>query len=611
MRYFLFLILFIIPSFLFSQTDKDNVVINTATEIYDFSQQAGNVQITKQSDAEYLATRKSETILVAEFYDKQSELAKVDVDGVNAKPTYHHVSDDEIFYSDDKVCYYELPIKFKDKKVTVHFKKRYNDPRYFGPIYFADPYFIKSKTIKLIVPDWVDVEIIEKNFNNSITKQVIHDGKNTQYIFDISNQDATKTEANMQGRSFIYPHILVRVKTARLKDKTENYFNTLSDLYDWYRQIADKMNNDKQAIKAKSDEIIAGCTSDMEKIAKLFAWVQENIRYIAFEDGIAAFKPDDAQEVIKKKYGDCKGMANLTKELLSAQGFDARLTWLGTNHLAYDYRTPSIFVDNHMICTLFYNNRPYYLDATCHYLLPGEYPHSIQGRQVLIEDGPKYQLQKIPEFDPAFNKDSLHCEYAISNGKLIGKASYNLFGEAKYKILSIYNNTPTDKKELMLKSYFEKDNVLDNMENINLTGLRQNAKSVYINFDVTNQSTVQQVNNEYYLGLDMDKDMNELIFDTLKRVNDFLFTYKHNVVRYVELDIPAGYKITSKPADFVVETPKYLFSIRYIENKDKLIYYKKVVIKDLLIKKNEFKAWNEDLKKFNTAYLEQIILTKQ
>ena len=149
------------------------------------------------------------------------------------------------------------------------------------------------------------------------------------------------------------------------------------------------------------------------------------------------------------------------------------------------------------------------------------------------------------------------------------------------------------------------------MENINLTGLRQNAKSVYINFDVTNQSTVQQVNNEYYLGLDMDKDMNELIFDTLKRVNDFLFTYKHNVVRYVELDIPAGYKITSKPADFVVETPKYLFSIRYIENKDKLIYYKKVVIKDLLIKKNEFKAWNEDLKKFNTAYLEQIILTKQ
>jgi hypothetical protein len=347
-----FLFFLIMPLLSFSQTDDDNVIINSGIENYDFSQQGNNVKITKYSDNEYLATRKGDDILVAEFYDKESELTQVDVDGSSASPSYRHLSDDEIFYSDTKVCYYELPFRYKDKKIKVQFKKIYKDPRYFGTVYFIEPYFIRSRTVKITVPDWVDVEIVEKNLNKNISKNVVKNGKNTEYTYVITNQKATKEEENMQGTSYVYPHILVRVKSAKLKDKTEYYFNTLDDQYAWYKKIVGTMTNDKATLKAKSDEIIVGCKTDMEKITKLLSWVQGNIRYIAFEDGMAAFKPDEAQEVIRKKYGDCKGMANLTKELLTAQGFDARLTWLGTSHLAYDYSTPSLMVDNHVICTL-------------------------------------------------------------------------------------------------------------------------------------------------------------------------------------------------------------------------------------------------------------------
>ena len=66
----------------------------------------------------------------------------------------------------------------------------------------------------------------------------------------------------------------------------------------------------------------------------MFYWVQDNIRYIAFENGIMGFKPDAAQNVLNKKYGDCKGKANLLKEMLKLAGYDARLTWIGTSDLA-------------------------------------------------------------------------------------------------------------------------------------------------------------------------------------------------------------------------------------------------------------------------------------
>lgn len=80
----------------------------------------------------------------------------------------------------------------------------------------------------------------------------------------------------------------------------------------------------------------------MEKIEAVFYWVQDNIRYIAFENGIMGFKPEAASKVYQNRYGDCKGMANLLKEMLKICGYDARLTWIGTNDIPYDYKTASL-----------------------------------------------------------------------------------------------------------------------------------------------------------------------------------------------------------------------------------------------------------------------------
>src|SRR5206468_747526 len=141
---------------------------------------------------------------------------------------------------------------------------------------------------------------------------------------------------------------LVILKEANPPGASYTYFKSVADQYAWYRSILKDLSNNETIIKAKADEIIAEKTNDIDKIKAIFYWVQNNIRYIAFEDGIAGFLPDKADEVLRKKYGDCKGMANLTKELLKAEGFDARLCWLGINHIAYDYSTSLLAVDSHV-----------------------------------------------------------------------------------------------------------------------------------------------------------------------------------------------------------------------------------------------------------------------
>ena len=60
------------------------------------------------------------------------------------------------------------------------------------------------------------------------------------------------------------------------------------------------MKDDPEQLKSKVTELTAKAKTDEEKIKNIYYWVQDNIRYIAFEDGIAGFKPDDSQNVFKK-----------------------------------------------------------------------------------------------------------------------------------------------------------------------------------------------------------------------------------------------------------------------------------------------------------------------
>ena len=116
--------------------------------------------------------------------------------------------------------------------------------------------------------------------------------KLTFTVSSITNIPADKSEKNQPGAAFIMPHIIVVHKSYTKLDGTkENIFNDEQGLYKWYSSLTGLVNNDKAVIKPVVDKVIAGKTTDIEKVEALFYWVQENIRYIAFEDGIAGYKP--------------------------------------------------------------------------------------------------------------------------------------------------------------------------------------------------------------------------------------------------------------------------------------------------------------------------------
>lgn len=609
--YLFFIVL--LPFVAFSQTDDDNVIITKSIESYEFKIEKDSVVIYETEQTEFLATKTREYVPYSKHFDSYSKIERATVSGAYAKPVYRHSVSDEIFYSDDKICYFTLPFDKKDKSLTVNFRKKYFDPHYFGIVSFVDSYFIKSKTVTITVPEWMNIDIVEKNLGGNIEKNIQQDSKtkSTLYTYTITNQKAIKSESNTQPFGYIYPHILIRPKSAIVKGETVRYLDTMDDLYDYYQKVMDMVVTEDDVIKNKALEITANAKTDLDKINALYQWVQENIRYFAFEDGLAGIKPDNPQDVLRKKFGDCKGKSNLLKEMLVANGFDARVTWMGTKHRVFDYSTPSMYVDNHVICTVMHDGNTYYLDPTNEYISLNESYDAIQGRDVLIENGDTFIINKIPDISPQENTDSIYTEYQIIDNKLVGKEVNIYTGDLKHMIREAYHTTAKDRVDLLFKNIFGENNVLDNISDLKITGEKPSPEPVKITFNSAYQSNIQSLNNEYYIGLDKNTDYQKRKIDIEKRVNNYLLPYKSHIVRNIVLQVPKDYQATYIPKNFNLSNDKYDFSIQYTDKADKITYKKVITIKDPLILKADFEQWNQDIESLNKAFLEQIVLTKK
>jgi len=615
------LTLLLIISTCFGEVKDSNIVVSDSKELYEFVWQKSQnrVQVKQNLSTSYFCNDFRTTIPIAEFYDNETSIDNVDfiVDGKkpkDIKPRFSYYSVDDYFYSDEHICYFPLPLERKGSTSSVLFKKTISDPRYFLNVYFSESYPVLHKEVTIKVPRWMKVELKEINFNGyEITKTSNYDNNNDAdvYTYTIKNLPPRENEDECPGPSYIYPHILVLSKEATVENVKKTYFNSVADQYAWYKQLVGNIGSNDAIVKVKAQEITAGITNDLDKIKAVFYWMQNNVRYVAFEDGIAGFKPDKADEVIRKKYGDCKGMANATKELLRSLGYDARLCWIGTNHIAYDYSTPSLSVDNHMICALKFQDKMYFLDATENYLGFDEYAERIQGRQVLIEDGDNYILANIPSTTYQQNLDEEKRILKIDGTDLKGTATHVWKGEEKEYVLSELNSIKKDKSIESFTKYLSlgnNDYVITDLKTSNLNNYDKDISAMY---NIDHKNAVSSFDKEYYVDLDFTKELNDFIFDTTKRDLDFWFDYKMNLSKQTELEIPNGYSVTSLPPNVEITNPAYEFSISYSQANGKIIYKKNLAIKNIRISKSMFEQWNKDVQKLKASYNEQIVLTSK
>ena len=564
-HYLLFYMIVLLVPGIYAQEDDNNITIQSAKETYRFV--AGNkenpVMVKQMSVVSYVCNKFRADIPIVDFYNNQVQMNSIvaKVNGVklkNLNTDCGFYEKDGIFYSDARVCYFKLPFEKKGARGEVSIEKTTLDPRYFTSIYFTEPYYIENKEVQIIVPSWMKIELKEYNFKGyTISKSMSTDGDVNIYSYKISGANAFRSEQRSPGMSYLAPHLLVMTKEASPAGERITYFNTLADQYAWYHELVKQIGNDPEQLKKKVLEITKNAKDDLEKVKAVYLWVQDNVRYIAYEDGIAGFKPENAQNVLAKKYGDCKGMANLLSEMLKILNLDGRLCWLGTDHIAYDYSTPSLGVDNHMICAWMYKGNVYYLDATEKYIGFNEIAQRIQGRQVLIEDGEKYLLKNIPVASATQNVNVEKRKLSIDGNDLKGKVVQTWKGESKEWLLTNLHEIKRDNQEEALKKFLADGNSNYQITNLKVYNLHDYNADLKIEYDLVYKDAVVTVGKELYLDIDNRKDFSQSNIDTLHRKFPYLFNFKTHIVFETEIELPGNVKAGSVPTSIKIDHPSY------------------------------------------------------
>jgi transglutaminase-like putative cysteine protease len=597
---------------------KFDVALNSVSQkvefLYDGSEK--QIYVLETSELKYIALNANAQYQSITTYNNSSEIEKVKVynhkgSSKRTTPLYSSSQSDGIFHSDAKYCEVDLQFSEKGETQTVVFQKKIYDLKYCFKTNFQSDLPCEKKEVQYIIPEWLSLKFIPYNledFDIKVSSQTDSKGAliTTYMANDIPNWP---DDANSGGPSYYLPHVLF-LPISTQKPTNEPLITSTAELFNWYNKLNDELNPDMAIIKAKVEEIIKPCKSDHEKINAIYNWVHNNIKYLAYEEGILGFKADEAQNVLEKKYGDCKGMANLLVVMLNSAGFDARMTWLGTNYLCYNYSTPFLGADNHCIATLYRDGKTVFLDATEKYLPWNSIAERIQGRQAMIKDGDSYKIEVIPIRPPDQNTRAQNASYHLEGTILTGTVNYAYDGEMRSALFNHLASLKTDdhKKEFEgILSYSDNNIAVDDLK---YSELYRHEKPFELSATTNVANKITSFGNDYYISFDWEQLLKSA---TIKpdRKTDLHLNIKMVDKKDISFTIPENYKVTHLPNSISIDEPEYFISGKLMQTGQNIIYQFELTFKSPIITKNKFEQWNNSIKTLNEFYNDQIVLTKE
>ncbi|WP_233487162.1 transglutaminase-like domain-containing protein [Tenacibaculum sp. E3R01] len=521
----------------------------------------------------------------------------------------------DVFYDDTKSINFIYSNLLKGGKSKLSYTKTIKNPRFLLPFYFGDSDPIINNKITVIVNKDIDIDFVKNNFLSEKLNYSKSEKRNKIiHKWELLNSKGYEYEQKSPSFRKIIPHIIPIIKSFNHKGEKKSILNNVNDLYSWYYSMIENTNKIKpnKELENLVFEITKNKKTELEKVKAIYYWVQQNIKYVAFEYALGGFIPREANDVFNKKFGDCKDNSSILQVMLQIIGVKGYITWIGTNEIPYTYKkVPSPLADNHMILTYEFNENTYFLDATGRYndlSLPTSF---IQGKEALISKGKnEFVIKKVPIISSKTNAiiDTTHINI---NGNVInGTSKFLLKG---YYKTNYFNYLERKKNNEEVTSFYNRQLQKGNNSFL-ISNLKEENKFTYdknfkLSFDFKVKDYVKNFENEIYVNLNLNKD---LLFYKLEddRKNAVEYEFKPLLSYQTFLKIPHGYKIDYLPENIEVKNSFFKFSINYQKEKDQINYTQELEVFFINLSLKEQKELNKKIEEIEKHYKEFIILKK-
>ncbi|WP_369329155.1 DUF3857 domain-containing protein [Danxiaibacter flavus] len=432
---------------------------------------------------------------------------------------------------------------------------------------------------KLVVIAPKDYVVRFKNINYNGTPVVTESGSKRVYTWEVKNVKAIQKEVYSPALR----NIVTTVLLAPSEFEIEGYKGKMTSWLE-FGQFINTLNagrdvlpeNIKQLVHSLTDNI----SSDREKVAVLYDYLQKNSRYISIQLGIGSWQPFDAQFVSAKKYGDCKALSNYMVALLKEGGIKANYVLIRalSNVRNMDVDFPSNQFNHATVCVPM-GNDSIWLECTNQTVAEGYLGYHTDNRNALLIDAAGGHVVFTKKYSAEDNFQTRTIDAIIDKeGNLTATIAGTYACQSQDALSNLINNHSKKEQLEQLKTKFNLASY--DVSSFEYTEVKQEKPLIKEKLTLQSSGYATVSGKRLFVTPNiLARYVNSWKKDTARKY-DIVVKYPFKDVDSIVLFIPEGYVIESAPKDKSLSTQFGTYEARYIFEGNKLIYIRKFHCKD-------------------------------
>lgn len=523
--------------------------------------------------------------------------------------TYTTPSRDRDFFGNNKeeykIAQYVIPEVAVGSIIDYEYERisySEEDPnQYYVKWWFSSDKPVYQSTFKVMVPQNKPYYFAEMNIENGkLKRREATENGYRAYYFEYG-ESAPIIAEEMGPETY---EIAAYVEGSSFKDQTY--------LSDWLGSFFKERMTANEEIENTVNELLASSSSEDEKIAALYRFVQDNIRYVSIKtslsSGLAGHK---AAETFGNRYGDCIDKAILFATMLQCTGIEAYPVVIMTNGNPQPlYHKLGVLNGNHAINELHLKSgKIIYLDSTANCY---RYPFFRSDDHGVIAWNPIKNTLRNTGF-PDVKDESITSELDITllkNGGANVKETLTTRGNPEITYRYFFQNAPKDFIHPQLESLANVSFESSHLVNYDFADPFDETADYKFQMNYKVDKLWNEIGNDLYLitirqpfGFDFvasDIRNTEVRFDSVLEK-----THKGKIV------IPAEMEVVGLPDELIIESPYLHYKGSFRQDKN-VVYYENVYSRNgTRVPVNDYSEFRNALIQINDYINKPVILQKR
>ena len=383
----------------------------------------------------------------------------------------------------------------------------------------------------------------------------------TAYVWTVENMPPLIPEPSMPAYRSVVPRVIASL------------FETWDYIFDWMTKMQERRIEVTPEIEEAVATLTEGAADTEEKIARLYHFIQQHIRYISIKGSIgSSWSGHPAFFTLENKYGDCIDKSILFAAMLKVIGVESEPVVLLTNSAGDEDRVVPTMNGNHAISLIRLDGREFYLDATS---TSHRYPSfRSDDHGVTTINALRREIGFIPVPKPEENRRTYEMEIQIlpdGNAEVEYGSRYNGDYEAGPRAFYMYRQKSD--YERILANWLSSISPNARLKDYELQNIQDLAKPFRLKLSYTlNDYVVNAGDLRIFSVPGLEMAFGEIGLP--ERRYDITYDTSFEMIHDVQIAVPENYRVKYLPPAISLETPYATYAASYTEQDDHTVVFR-------------------------------------